>query len=560
MQALIERHRETLDKALQCCATRESWSGFVESPSAKIHGEAAVAAGRAAFEKQLGNSFQLEQPGEIGRIGHEISPYTRQPLGIDYPQVDVDILCKAAGEAMQSWRKTSPDERAAVCIEMLRRIEAMNFENTHATMHTAGQTYMMGFVGSGANAMDRGLEALAYAYKAMTDIPQTASWVKQFGRGEVALEKRYHFVPRGIALVICCATFPAWNAYPAMMANLMTGNPVVVKPHPNGILPMALVVRLCRAVLRENGMNPDLVTLAADTADAPIAGQFLQRDDVAIVDFTGSQRYGSWLENNVKDKLVYTETSGVNSVVMESCDDIDAVIAALANALCLFSAQMCTSPQNIRVPKAGIKTPQGLVSVDQFCDKLVAAVDAKVATPELAAGVCGALQSQASIDLLDRLTDRAGECGHVIRHSAPYAHPDFPNARTRTPLIIRATDPQSELVREEHFAPVSFVIEDESAELALQSAARDAKQRGAIATHVYSIDADYLDSAEALLIDAGACFTCNLVGPMALQFAAAYSDLHVSGLNPAGNACLTDLAFVTNRFRIVQCRWLAGSR
>ena len=39
-----------------------------------------------------------------------------------------------------------------------------------------------------------------------------------------------------------------------------------------------------------------------------------------------------------------------------------------------------------------------------------------------------------------------------------------------------------------------------------------------------------------------------------LNFAAAYSDYHVTGLNPAGNASLTDLAFVAGRFRIVQSR------
>ena len=46
----------------------------------------------------------------------------------------------------------------------------------------------------------------------------------------------------------------------------------------------------------------------------------------------------------------------------------------------------------------------------------------------------------------------------------------------------------------------------------------------------------------------------NLTGAMWINFAAAYSDYHVSGLNPAGNACLADLAFVASRFRIVQRR------
>ena len=53
---------------------------------------------------------------------------------------------------------------------------------------------------------------------------------------------------------------------------------------------------------------------------------------------------------------------------------------------------------------------------------------------------------------------------------------------------------------------------------------------------------------------AGAQLTCNLTGPMPLNFAAAYSDYHVTGLNPAGNATLTDLAFVASRFRITQSR------
>ena len=41
---------------------------------------------------------------------------------------------------------------------------------------------------------------------------------------------------------------------------------------------------------------------------------------------------------------------------------------------------------------------------------------------------------------------------------------------------------------------------------------------------------------------------------MPINFAAAYSDYHVTGLNPAGNACLADLAFVAQRFRIIQFR------
>jgi len=47
---------------------------------------------------------------------------------------------------------------------------------------------------------------------------------------------------------------------------------------------------------------------------------------------------------------------------------------------------------------------------------------------------------------------------------------------------------------------------------------------------------------------------------MPLNFAAAYSDYHVTGLNPAGNASLTDAAFVAGRFRVAQMRQPSANR
>jgi phenylacetic acid degradation protein paaN len=549
-----------LQRAIEVWGTREQWSAFVETPSVKVHGEEAPLAGKAAFEAQLQRPFELDQPGQAGRLGEEISPYTREPLGIDYPGPDVDALCEAAARAMQSWRAVDPERRALVCIDLLKALEQRLFENAHATMHTAGQSFMMGFVGSGANALDRGLEAVAYAYKALTDIPAEARWSRQLGANRVAFDKRYHRVPLGIALVMCCATFPSWNAYPAILANLMTGNPVVLKPHPGGILPMAIAVRELRTVLADQGHDPNLVTMAADTLVQPVSRQFFDRSDVAIVDFTGSQRFGSWLERNLRDKLLYTETSGVNSVVVESAPDLEGLVESVAHSLCLFSAQMCTSPQNIHLGGRAIETDQGTIGADELGALIVERIDRKVAVPEQAAGLCGALQSETTIEMLETLTAQAAEIGAVLRGWSPYAHPDYPRARTATPLVIGTDRPERELMRTEHFGPASFLIRHSSAEAALQHAAADAERHGAIATHAYSMHDDFLDRAERAFVDAGASVTFNMTGPIPLNYAAAYSDLHVTGLNPAGNACLTDLNFVTGRFRYVQCRWPEGSR
>ena len=165
-----------------------------------------------------------------------------------------------------------------------------------------------------------------------------------------------------------------------------------------------------------------------------------------------------------------------------------------------------------------------------------------------------AIQSPGTPALIDEMAAAGARHGRVLLDSAPYAHPEFPRARTRTPLLVAVDTAARELYGEERFGPIGFVITTRDRNEALAQAAADARAGGGITAFVYSTDAGYLERAEAAYSAAGAQLTCNLTGAMPLNFAAAYSDYHVSGLNPAGNATLTDFAFVASRFRITQSR------
>jgi phenylacetic acid degradation protein paaN len=554
MTDFFSRHKAVLDKALDACEKRYSWTAYPESPSSKIHGEEKPLAGKARFEAMLGAPYPLEQPGETGRTGAEVSPYTGEPLGISYPRVDVPVLYCAIRAAMPAWRDAAPETRVGVCLEILDRCAGQLFENAHATMHTSGQSYIMAFAGSGANALDRGLEALAYAHKAMADVPAGAHWERQFGKGGAArLEKRYRLMPRGVGVVICCATFPLWNGYPALCASLATGNPVVLKPHPSAILPVAMVATVAREVLAEAGFDPNLVTLVADTRDEPATLDLLEHPDTAIIDFTGSPRFGEWIERHCADRLVYTETAGCNSVVIESCEDLQAIADAIAHSLCQASAQMCTSVQNIHVPADGVLVAGRRASFDEVAAAVVAGVEKYLENPQV---LCGTLVDEAILQTIERYRELAGRHGRLLRDSGPLAYPDYPRARTASPLILEVTEAAREIYREEVFGPVSFVIRGDTIDDCLRDATTNARERGAITSHVYSTDEAFLARAVDAYHEAGASVACNLVG-MPINFAAAYSDYHVTGLNPAGNACLADLAFVANRFRIVQSKRMA---
>ncbi len=168
----------------------------------------------------------------------------------------------------------------------------------------------------------------------------------------------------------------------------------------------------------------------------------------------------------------------------------------------------------------------------------------------------GAIQAQNSISIVEGLAAQAADdpqC-RILRRAEPYQHPEYQNARTLTPLVIATTCARKDIYTQEHFGPVLFLIETESGEQAVAEATSLAKKHGAISSYLYSADDEFIDESIDAYADAGANLSINLHGAMWINFAAAYSDYHVTGLNPAGNACLADLGFVANRFRIVQNR------
>ena len=236
--------------------------------------------------------------------------------------------------------------------------------------------------------------------------------------------------------------------------------------------------------------------------------------------------------------------------MIESCDDLQAMASAIAHSLCQASAQMCTSVQNIHIPAAGILAGGERVSFETVAQAIVDGVEKYLENPQV---LCGTLVDDSILATIERYRGLAGQYGRLLRDSAPLEYIDFPNARTASPLILEVTPEARNIYRDEIFGPVSFVIKGDTAEDCLHDATTNAHERGAITSHVYSVNEDFLDSAVDAYHEAGASVACNLVG-MPINFAAAYSDYHVTGLNPAGNACLADLAFVSNRFRIVQSK------
>ena len=550
--SLFEKHRAKLESALEAIRTRGYWPAYSEMPSPKVYGETAPDDGKRAFEAHLGKQFSLDQPGQTGWLGGERSPYG-VALDVQYPVCDVAALISTGQKAMAAWQALGCEGRTGICVEILERLNRQSFELAHAVMMTTGQGWMMAFQAGAPHAQDRGLEAVTYAYREQSFIPAEATWEKPQGKNPpLVMKKRFEVVGRGVAVVIGCATFPTWNTYPGLFAALATGNPVIVKPHPNAILPAAISVRTIRQALSENGIDPNLVTLCV-ARDNETTQRLVRDPAVRSIDFTGGSAFGNWLGENCRQAQLYAELSGVNNVVIDSTDAYKAMMRNIAFTLSLYSGQMCTTTQAILVPAGGIESDEGHKSYDDVCDDLARAIEGTLAKPEVAFAVLGAVQSQDTVRRIELAN--GGTIGRVVLASRKLDNPDFPNGEFRTPALLACDVADEAFYMEERFGPITYVVKVADTAAAVALSERIVDTRGALTAGLYSTSQQVVDAMTQATWRSKVALSVNLTGGVFVNQTSAFSDYHGTGGNPAANASLSDSAFVANRFRVVQLRY-----
>ena len=543
---LFEKHNKTLSRALDEIKNRGFWSPYFEIPSSKVYGEGTKETANESFKAQLNNRFEIKGLESDKYIGKEISPYGFD-LGITYPSIKADKLVENSKIAMKQWKNISLDERTGICLEMLDRINKKSFEIANAVMHTTGQPYMMAFQAGGPHAQDRGLEALTYAYKQLKDIPTEARFEKPMGSNPpIVVNKKIKVQPKGISLIITCSTFPTWNSYSALFASLVAGNSVIYKPHRNGILPIAITVKIVREVLEENGIDTNLVTMILSDDRAETQG-LVKNKNVRIIDFTGSTEFGDWLEENAPQANVYTEKAGVNCLIIDNFDDLKGMSRNMSMALSLYSSQMCTAPQNIFIPKGGIVSNGEKISFDEVAKTICSAVEKLLSVDERAIEILGAIQNA---DICKRV-DEAEKLGEILLPSKTIKHPIFENATIKTPVIIKVSAKDKDLYHNEHFGPVILLIETESREDTLSVWQETIELHGAITAGVYSSDEDYLEKVEEIALDEKVNLSVNLTGHVLMNHSAAFTDFHATGDNKAANCALSNDNFVSGRYSVV---------
>jgi len=550
IQSVLEKHTNALLEAFDATLKRTFFEYYKENP--KAYPETAQAEGQSRYEGQLNKSFdRLLQSYDSLSKSDESSPYTGQPLGITYPVYNnYETYVKRSAEALQTWRVVDFQTRSAILVEALDRIVNDFYEIAFATMHTTGQGFMMAFQASGPHANDRALEAMSVAFDEMKKVPTHVHWEKNMGKVMAQMDKYFRLVPKGVGLAIGCSTFPIWNSVPGIFASLVTGNTVIVKPHPLGVYPLAIVVARIQQVLADHGLNPEVCLLAVDTHENLLSKKLAEHPTVKVIDFTGSSEFGDYVEN-LPGKVTFTEKAGVNSMIIDSTTDLTAMANNVAFSVALYSGQMCTRPQNFFIPKGGILVNGEKVSYDEVVEAITKAIQGLVTHPKAGPAVCGAIQNP---NTYNRIQQAKTTKGKLLLDTHKVENPEFPNARTASPIVLEIPADDYHVYSHEAFGPIVYIIPTDGTAHSVELAKKIATEKGAISCGAYTTDESIMRLIADEMTESGTPVSFNLLGQIYVNQNSTFSDFHVSGANPAGNATFSDSAFVAKRFSIVGLR------
>jgi acyl-CoA reductase-like NAD-dependent aldehyde dehydrogenase len=261
--------------------------------------------------------------------------------------------------------------------------------------------------------------------------------------------------PYGVVGVISPWNLPIANPMRAVMAAVVTGNTVVLKPSEMS----PLTALLMRDIALEAGFPPDVFLVA--TGDGA-TGAALVDAPLDKISFTGSVPTGRKVAEAAAPRLlpVVLELGGNNPmVVLADADLVRAANLAVQGAY-WNAGQLCIS-----VGRVYVEAPV----YDEFVRRVVAETESLVADGEGAAPEpdLGAVTTAAQLDRLERQVEDARSRGaRVLTGGRRLPGPGLRFA----PVVVADADHGMAIMREECFGPVMPIMKVPDADEAIRLA------------------------------------------------------------------------------------------
>jgi len=359
---------------------------------------------------------------------------------------DYEQIAGALQEKFLDWRMTPAPQRGEVIRLLANELRRYKEDLARLVTLETGKIH--------SEAAGEVQEAIDIADFAVGLSRQLYGLTMQSERPRHRMYEQWH--PLGPIGIITAFNFPVavwgWNA----MIAAVCGDTMVWKPSRKAPLCAIAIQKICNRVMEQSG-HPGVFCLAV--GEDPVIGESMINDRrLPLISATGSCRMGRHVGQAVARRLGRSllELGGNNAIIVEPDADLDLSLRAVAFGAVGTAGQRCTTTRRLYV-HADV--------ADSFTSSLVKAYESvRVGDPLEPETLMGPLIDEQAVEHMVQAVERAREQGgEVLTGGRRLDGPGF----YVEPTLIRA-HPEMEIVAEETFAPILYVIPYERLEDAIR--------------------------------------------------------------------------------------------
>ena len=402
------------------------------------------------FKKTLSGSYGFEEYLNTDKLLKSYSPIDNRELGSvyistdnDYEKVVKDLQC-----SFLKWRNLPAPQRGQIIREIGEEIRKQKDQLGELISFETGK-----ILEEGKGEVQEIIDVIDYA----------VGLSRQLCGNTMKSERQDHrmfeqWQPLGIIGVITAFNFPAavwgWNAFIASVC----GNVILWKPSEITPLISVIINNIARDITAKHGFPGVFGLLISE--DKSIGEKISLDKRIALVSATGSCVMGRAVAQNVGSRLGKTllELGGNNAVIVMNDADLNLAIPSIVFGSVGTAGQRCTTTRRVLVQKE-IKAE--LVKRLENSYQQV-----KVGSPLVPGNLMGPLINKRAVDSYLSAIIKAKEQDGKILFGGNILK-DLPSELYVQPTIILANK-EMEIVREETFAPILYIIEFENLNEAIE--------------------------------------------------------------------------------------------
>ncbi|MCX7977861.1 MAG: proline dehydrogenase family protein, partial [Bdellovibrionaceae bacterium] len=391
--------------------------------------------------RETSSTLRRENPSKTSEIVAEVILADRQTA---------EDAIKAAKAFFPEWRRTPAETRAAYLDKMADIMSQDRYRLAAVQILECGKPW--------SEADADVAEAIDFCRYYARHMRQLAKGLRTGGvPGEIT---DYVYRPRGVSVVISPWNFPLAIICGQVVASLVTGNTVIMKPAEQS----SLMASYLYNVIRQAGIPVQAVQFLPGLGEE--VGAFLvDHPDTAIIAFTGSKAVGLHIlksashvhpgQKHVKRCII--EMGGKNAIIIDNDADLDEAVDGVVYSAFGFAGQKCSAGSRCIV----------LDEVyDRFVERLVEATRSiKIRSAEDPEAYFGPVVDADACRRILSTIEQAEKKYKLLYKS------EIPNGGHFVPATIFGdVPPDAEIAQEEIFGPVLAVIRARDLDHALEIA------------------------------------------------------------------------------------------